>query len=250
MTIDRGNPPESAPAPIRAVFFDLDDTLFDHWHSTIEALTALKGVHRRLDAWSLEQIVVRHSQLLEQLHLEVLAGRLTVDEARIRRFSQLAAEAGGAVTRDQATALASDYRRAYCAAWQPVPGALALLDAIHPRAPIGVVSNNVVGEQIEKIRICGLERYLDTVVISEEAGVTKPDPRIFEIALARIGCDASEAVMIGDAWAIDIAGARAAGLRTVWFNRFFAECPEPGVVAEIRALGPAAAVADVILGCP
>ena len=250
MTIDLERRSQPAPPPIRAVLFDLDDTLFDHWHSTIEALTALMNVHRCFDVWSLDQFVMRHSQRLEQVHLEVLAGRLTVDLARILRFSQLASDAGEPVTREQAAVLASDYRRAYCAAWQPVPGAMALLDAIHPRAPIGVVSNNVVGEQLDKIRTCGLERYLDTVVISEEAGVAKPDPRIFEIALARIGCDASEAVMVGDAWGTDVAGARAAGLRVVWFNRFFAECPEPGAVAEIRALAPAAGVADLILGSP
>jgi len=232
----------------RAVLFDLDDTLFDHWHCTHQALEALQGVHPRFRRWSLCEFGERHSLLLEQFHLDVLAGRLTVDDARIQRFSRLMEEAGEAVTPGGAAGMAADYRRAYVAAWRLVPGALELLDALHPHAPIGVISNNVVGEQIEKIRACGLAPFLDTVVISEEAGVAKPHPRIFEIALARLGSSADETVMVGDAWAADIAGARSAGMRAVWFNRFGAVAPETWDVAELASFAPAADAAQVILG--
>ena len=246
---------------IRAVLFDLDDTLFDHWHSTNQALEALQGVFPAFRRWSVPEFGARHSHLLEQFHLEVLAGRLSVDEARIRRFSQLMEDAGWAADRSAAVALspsemraaaarmAIDYRRAYVSAWRLVPGAFALLEALHPLAPIGVITNNVVDEQLDKIRTCGLEPFLDTVVISEEAGVTKPDPRIFEIALARLGCEADEVVMVGDTWTADIVGARAAGIRAVWFNRFGAVAPpEPAAVAEIRSYAPSAAAVKVILG--
>ena len=46
--------------------------------------------------------------------------------------------------------MAADYRRAYVAAWRMVPGAFELLEALHPHAPVGIVSNNVVGEQIRE----------------------------------------------------------------------------------------------------
>ena len=49
--------------------------------------------------------------------------------------------------------------------------------------------------------------------------MAKPDPRIFAIALERLGCAAADAVMIGDSWPADIEGARAAGVRAIWFNR-------------------------------
>ena len=239
----------------RAVLFDLDDTLFDHWHCTNESLEALQGVYPAFRRWSLSELGARHAHLLERFHLDVLAGRLTVDEARIRRFRQLMADAGkgrapgASAVKDAAAAqTAADYRRAYVSAWRLVPGAFELLEALHPLAPIGVISNNVVGEQLDKIRTCGLETFLDTVVISEEAGVTKPDPRIFEIALARLGCEAGEVVMVGDSWAADIVGARSAGIRAVWFNRFGAVAPEPSGVAELRSFEPAAYAVQVILG--
>ena len=93
----------------------------------------------------------------------------------------------------------------------------------------------MAAEQRQKIAACGFGPFLDTVVISEEAGVTKPDPRIFRLALERLGRPADETVMIGDAWDTDIAGARAAGIRPLWFNRFGAPSPDRSVT-EIRAL--------------
>jgi putative hydrolase of the HAD superfamily len=84
--------------------------------------------------------------------------------------------------------------------------------------------------------------------VSEEAGVAKPDPKIFEIALDRLGVGALETVMVGDSWINDIAGAAAAGLRTVWFNRTDLERPaEPGGVLELAALEPVAQVLAAIL---
>ena len=84
---------------------------------------------------------------------------------------------------------------------------------------IGIVSNNLQREQEDKLRFCGFDSRVDAVVISEGAGVSKPDPAIFRIALTLLGCEPTEAVMIGDAWRTDIAGAIAAGIRPVWFNR-------------------------------
>ena len=75
-------------------------------------------------------------------------------------------------------------------------------------------------------------------MISEEAGVAKPDPAIFRRARA-LPAEAAETVMIGDAWATDIAGARAAGMRAIWFNPCGTSRPEPWHdVDEIRALEP------------
>jgi FMN phosphatase YigB (HAD superfamily) len=83
-------------------------------------------------------------------------------------------------------------------------------------------------------------------VISEEVGVTKPDPRIFGIALDRLGQRPESTVMVGDAWGTDIVGAHAAGLHAVWFNRFGAPSPDPSV-AEIHALEPTHSIASFVV---
>ena len=228
-----------------AVLFDLDDTLFDHWSCTREALRALRRRYAELGEAPQEALEAEHGTLLEALHLEVLAGRLTVDEARIERFRRLFGHPGETVDDRLAQAAASTYREAYVSHWRPVAGALALLAAARERAAIGVVTNNIASEQRQKIDACGFSPYLDTVVTSEEAGVAKPDPRIFEIAIGRLGRPREETVMVGDAWATDVAGARAAGLRAIWFNRFGAASPDPSV-SEIGSLAPAASVLAAI----
>ena len=92
-----------------------------------------------------------------------------------------------------------------------------------------------------------LAAHVDVLVVSEEAGVSKPDPGIFEIALRRSGAMAAEAVMIGDSWTNDVEGARAAGIRAVWFSRG----GEPSPAAEVPAvysLEPVPALLRLLLG--
>jgi putative hydrolase of the HAD superfamily len=228
------------------VLFDLDDTLFDHWGCTRAALRALQARHDVFRAWTFDAFDAAHRALLEALHVDVLAGRLTVDEARVRRFRRLVEQAGGEPSDASARTLAADYREVYVANWQPVAGALALLQALHGRVATSIVTNNVAAEQYQKIDACGLGPYVDAIVISEEAGVAKPDPRIFELALARLGCAPHTAVMVGDAWNTDITGARAAGIRPIWFNRAGAASPD-SAVPEIHSLEPTGSVVERIL---
>ncbi|HEX3563062.1 MAG TPA: HAD-IA family hydrolase [Solirubrobacterales bacterium] len=66
---------------------------------------------------------------------------------------------------------------------------------------------------------CGIERMLDGVVTSAEAGARKPDPAIFTAALELAGCEAGEALHVGDTAEEDVAGARAAGIRPLLIDR-------------------------------
>ena len=92
---------------------------------------------------------------------------------------------------------------------------------------------------------------LDAVIVSERAGVSKPDPRIFAIALEELDVRPEEAVMVGDSWKADIAGARAAGLRPVWFNPRRLPPPEPEThIAQLFALEPTPQTLAMILGEP
>ena len=232
-----------------AVLFDLDDTLFDHWACTRAALVSLREQFPAFARVPAETLGDQHGRLLEELHLEVLAGRLTVDEARVERFGRLLALAGDPAWRVAAADAAAAYRGAYLKHWRPVEGALGLLQAMRGRAVTGVVTNNVANEQRLKIAACGFEPLLDAIVISEEVGVTKPDPRIFRIALEALGRPAAEAVMIGDAWQNDIEGARSAGIRPVWFNRFGAPSPDRTVV-EVSALEPTSVVLSLLFPNP
>jgi len=231
---------------VRAVLFDLDDTLFDHRGCARDALAAIHQVHQGLRAMPFDELERTHAGFLEDLHRDVMLGRVPIDVARVERFRRLLDAAGIAPSMPLAAELASTYRETYLTRRRAVAGAAPLLAAVRQRAKVGIVSNNLLDEQQEKLSICGLDRLVDVLVVSEEAGVSKPDPAIFQMALDRLGVGATDTVMVGDSWAADVIGARAAGIRAIWFNPAGEAAPEPGSVAEIAALEPIDSVLRVI----
>jgi len=99
--------------------------------------------------------------------------------------------------------------------WISDPEAPLLLAALrHSGIELGVISNfdYRIYAILDRLR---LTRYLDTVTISSEAGYAKPASRIFQIALERHGLSAAEALHVGDVEALDVVGARAAGIAAI-----------------------------------
>jgi HAD superfamily hydrolase (TIGR01662 family) len=232
----------------RAVLFDLDDTLFDHARATRVALGTLREADPALSRWSIDELDRRHRIVLETWHQEVLAGRASIDQARLARFAELVSQAGGDGAQSRAAALASRYRSLYEVAWYTVAGARALLEALAGQGlRVAIVTNNVRREQQLKLARCGLTSLVEALVTSEEVGVQKPDPKIFQTALDRVGVAAPDAAMVGDAWATDIEGARRAGVRPVWLNRFGDVSPDPSV-SELRSFEPLAEALQAIIG--
>jgi putative hydrolase of the HAD superfamily len=234
--------------PPRAVLWDLDDTLFDHTHASRCATAELQRAVPDFQCWSIDEFLARHRALLDELHVEVLAGRLTIPDARIERFRRLLVAAACRNPDEIAPGLAGTYRQAYERSWRTVPGAVPLLTALRQQGiRVAIVTNNIVVEQQTKLRHCGLTDLIDSLVTSEEIGAQKPDAKIFHAALEIVGVEPGEAVMVGDAWATDIEGARAAGVRPVWLNRFGAPSRDPAV-AELPALEPIATAWRLIVG--
>jgi putative hydrolase of the HAD superfamily len=99
-----------------------------------------------------------------------------------------------------------------------LPQAKEVLDYLHPRYPLTVVTNGFDEIQYTKMTSAGIEHYFAHVVTSQRAGNKKPSPQIFEFALRQSGHDAANTVMIGDNLQTDIAGARAAGIDSIYFN--------------------------------
>lgn len=233
---------------IHAVLFDLDDTLFDHRGCASDALGAVQRAHEILQNLPFDALERAHAAFLEQLHGEVMLGRVPLETARIERFRRLLQASGVSADRETATQLASIYRDTYKGRRRAVAGARELLATIKRRAHVGIVSNNLLDEQQQKLRICELEPFVDALVVSEEAGVSKPDPAIFHIALDRLAATAEESVMVGDSWLADIEGARAAGIRPIWFNPTRAAAPDPTIeVDQLTAFEPSDKVAEMIL---
>jgi putative hydrolase of the HAD superfamily len=108
-----------------------------------------------------------------------------------------------------------------------------------------VVTNGETYQQERKLRRTGLDRYLAGWVVSEEAGVRKPNPRIFTIAAERVRMSLTGAWMVGDSPEADIGGASAAGMQSVWLHRG-RQWLEDRYAPTAAAAGVIAAIAEVL----
>lgn len=100
----------------------------------------------------------------------------------------------------------------------PFSDAVQCLEFLSGKYKIGVIANQSFGTE-QRLEEYGLLKYIDLVVASAEEGVSKPDKRIFEIALNRSGCKACDSVMIGDRIDNDIVPANLLGMHTVWIKQ-------------------------------
>jgi putative hydrolase of the HAD superfamily len=112
--------------------------------------------------------------------------------------------------------LSDDFLNMTTARFSLLPGAEELVRYLAAKYPLTVVTNGFVEVQYEKFDKSGLRDCFAHIVLSEEVGCQKPNPRIFEEALRMNGLQAEDVVMIGDSWNSDIQGAINAGIDQIW----------------------------------
>lgn len=222
---------------VKAVLFDLDDTLFDHRHSSREGLRSVWKRYTCFQEMTLDEFELEHRVMLEKIHFsQVLVGKLSIEEARAERFKFLFLNRNVEVDFDTSRNAAQIYRLSYEKNVRKVKGAEELLKTLKKNYRIGIVTNNITAEQENKLRQLGLRDYVDHMTTSEEMKVTKPHPILFTTALEKLGAAPDSAVMIGDSWDNDIAGAHAVGMKCIWLNHDKISCPDPAKAIEIRSL--------------
>lgn len=95
---------------------------------------------------------------------------------------------------------------------------LKVIQTMKKHVQVGIITNGSTQRQKAKITHTGLASYFDVVLISEEVGFTKPDKRIFELALNQLHVQPEEALFVGDDLEKDIAGCQQAKMKGIWFN--------------------------------
>ena len=115
--------------------------------------------------------------------------------------------------------LSEDFLNMTTARFSLLPGAEELVRYLAKKYPLTVVTNGFVEVQYEKFDKSGLRDCFAHIVLSEEVGCQKPNPRIFEEALRMNGLQAEDVVMIGDSWNSDIQGAINAGIDQIWIRK-------------------------------
>lgn len=101
----------------------------------------------------------------------------------------------------------------------PVPGAKAVLETLSDEYRLGIVTNGAPALQRAKLEAAGLDGYVETVVCGGYETPAKPAPEPFDVALETLDSRPEWTVYVGNSLSPDIAGARAAGLRSVWIPR-------------------------------
>ena len=84
---------------------------------------------------------------------------------------------------------------------------------------IVIVTDLTVAIQIRKLIFLNLDKYIDFLVTSEESGVDKPNSKIFEIALSKLGVNKEETIMFGDSLEKDVKGAESFGIKAILTNK-------------------------------
>ncbi len=95
---------------------------------------------------------------------------------------------------------------------------IEILEKLKNKYTLHIITNGFNEVQFTKLENSKLDRYFNVIVSSEDAGVLKPDNRIFKYALEKAGAGQAESIMIGDILEVDILGARAAGLDQIYLN--------------------------------
>lgn len=211
---------------LETVFLDAGGVfLYPNWWRVSEAL-AKYGVHVAPEALKAADPKARR----ELDDHKVIGG--TTDASRGWLFFDLILAHAG-VPRSKGTAAALSVLHAYHTAsnlWEYVPDeVLRALEALRSRGLRIVVVSNANGTLRAHLDRIGMTSRFDIVLDSADEGVEKPDPRFFEIALARSGASRDTAIHVGDLYYVDVMGARAAGLRGVLLDeadlRPDADCP-------------------------
>lgn len=112
--------------------------------------------------------------------------------------------------------LSDDFLSLTTAHFSLLPGAEELVRYLATKYPLTVVTNGFIEVQYEKFDKSGLRDCFSHIVLSEEVGCQKPNPRIFEEALRMNGLPAEDVLMVGDSWYSDIQGAINAGIDQMW----------------------------------
>ncbi len=198
----------------KAIFFDADDTLFDYPAAERAALSSVL-LHFQIPL-DLETALTAYRRHNLALWHEFEQGLTTQDTLRRERFRRLFDELG--ISGVPIPELGSLYLEALSENSQLLAGAPELVTALAGRYLLVLVTNGIGLVQRRRFGRSPITPFFKMVLISEETGFAKPDPRILQPALERLAIAVSDALLIGDSVSSDMACARNAGMDFCWFN--------------------------------
>ncbi|MEU2433309.1 HAD family hydrolase [Streptomyces sp. NPDC007861] len=202
---------------IRAVLWDIDDTIFDYTSADREGLRRMlddDGLPHRYA--SVEQALLRWRELTDVHWARMAAGETDFQGQRRDRVRAF-------LDRKLSDAEADDWFARhvvhYETAWSLFPDVLPVLDLLAGHFRHAVLSNSSIHNQDRKLRTLGVRDRFEAVLCAVELGVSKPEPAAFHAACEALGLPPADVAYVGDHPDIDACGAAGAGLTGIWLDR-------------------------------
>ncbi|GED84537.1 HAD family hydrolase [Streptomyces sp. 6-11-2] len=203
---------------IRAVLWDVDDTLFDYTTADRAGMRAHLVAEGQLDGYGTAEEALAHwRRITDAQWARFSAGEATFEEQRRDRVRDFLARPE--LTDGDTDAWFERYLGHYEAAWALFPDVLPVLDALAASHRHAVLSNSSIHVQERKLRALGVRDRFETVLCAAELGVSKPEPRAFHAACEVLELGPHQVAYVGDHPEIDGRGAAGAGLLSVWIDR-------------------------------
>lgn len=196
------------------ILIDADDTLFDYQKAETYCLNQVfKKYNYEGD---LHKIINRYKIINSKLWLDLEKGLTTKEVLRIERFKRLLEEFNLPYPVKE---VADFYVENLKKCGFLLDDALELCQYLHSNYKLVIVTNGIKEVQLSRLALSPLKDYIHDIVISDDIGIDKPDPKIFEHALKLVNhSDKSTVIMIGDSLSSDIQGGINFGIDTCWFN--------------------------------
>ena len=207
-----------------AIFLDWDDTIGDWTHAEHLALQDIYAACHLDELYpAFEEYLAAYKPYNLELWGKYGRGEVSKEYLHFERFYRPLQPEKGAVLagrskEETARWTGNEFLRLTNKYFRLMPDAEHVVRYLAAKYPLTIVSNGFKEVQYYKFAHSGLQDCLTHTLISDEIGINKPQPEIFRIALERNGVQADDAVMIGDSYTSDIAGAKNAGIDQIWLH--------------------------------
>lgn len=196
------------------IIFDADETLFDFKKSERDAL---KNTMLEFD---IEYDENHHLKVYKEINTaiwkELEDGLITQKKLKAERFKRLLDRLDAGF--DEFEFSKSYMKHLSCASFL-YDDSIQLVESLHKDYRLTIITNGLKDVQDNRIRKSTIAKYFEDIVVSEEVEISKPDPKIFELALNNIKhTDKSNVLIVGDSLTSDIQGGINFGIDTCWFN--------------------------------
>ena len=203
----------------KAIFIDLDNTLYDFAANSREAYHEVFDL-LKYDRFfpSFDHYFAIYSLRNDELWRLYDAGAISKDELNRQRYLHPLQVAGVDDAETLSRTFFSEAMKRLPYKGLLRPHAKECLDYLYPRYPLYILSNGFTELQRSKMHSAGIDHYFTDIVLSEDIGINKPQRELFDYALTVSGTTPADTLMIGDSMETDMEGARNAGWDQMFYN--------------------------------